>query len=331
MKGGVTMMVAAILRAAREELIPAGDVLLVVVADEEGGGDWGARWLVEHHPEQFTDVEHAIGEFGGFSLELMGRRFYPIQVSEKQRCWLRTAVHGPGGHGALVGEQLAMRRLADLLGALTGRLLPVHVTPPAGEMIGAIARALPGPARLAAAALSHDSTAPLALRLMGDRSELFQPLLRNTVSPTVVRGGTVTNVVPSRVDLELDGRLLPGFRPSDLLDELTAVVGDDFEFEVTDFEPGPQHTDMRLFDLLAEIVVSQDPEGVPIPMLLSGVTDGRYFARLGIQTYGFIPMSLPPGFGFTSLIHSADERIPLSSLEFGVDTLYELLRRYGRQ
>jgi acetylornithine deacetylase/succinyl-diaminopimelate desuccinylase-like protein len=126
----------------------------------------------------------------------------------------------------------------------------------------------------------------------------------------------------------LDGRLLPGYVPDDMITELQQFVGDDVEFEVIRHDPGPAEPDMGLFDVLAQILRRADPDGVPIPLLLPAVTDGRFFSRLGIQTYGFIPMPLPKDFDFTQTIHAANERIPVQSVGFGSDAIYELLRRF---
>ena len=101
MKGGIAMMLAAFLKAKAEGLTPPGDILLLVLSDEEAGGDYGAKYLVEEYAGLFAGVRYALGEFGGFPLYVGRRRFYPIQVAEKQRCFLRAVVRGPGGHGAL--------------------------------------------------------------------------------------------------------------------------------------------------------------------------------------------------------------------------------------
>ncbi|MBN2394277.1 MAG: M20/M25/M40 family metallo-hydrolase, partial [Anaerolineae bacterium] len=69
-----------------------------------------------------------------------------------------------------------------------------------------------------------------------------------------------------------------------------------------------------------------DPEGIPVPYLVSGVTDARHFAKLGIQSYGFIPMQLPDD--FIKTIHAADERIPVATLEWGTQVLVETLQRF---
>ena len=64
-------------------------------------------------------------------------------------------------------------------------------------------------------------------------------------------------------------------------------------------------------------------------MLQIGVTDGRFFARLGIQTYGFLPLNLPDGFEFLKLIHAADERVPADAVRFGAEAIRRAVERYA--
>lgn len=327
MKGGIAMFVAAVLRAKAENMKPAGDIVLTIVSDEEAGGDFGAKFLVEEHPEAFAGIRYALGEFGGFTLSLGNRRFYPIQIAEKQICWLRVTLRGPGGHGSLPVRGGAMAKLSRLLQQLDKRRLPVHITPPVRLMFGEIGAALGGVSGLMMGQLLNPWLTDGILNLLGERGRLFAPLLHHTVSPTILQGSDKINVIPGEVAVELDGRLLPGFGPDDLVHEVRAIVGADVEIEVIRYDPGPAEPDMGLFDSLATILKEADPYGVPIPLLLSGVTDGRFFSRLGIQTYGFTPMLLPEGFNFTQTIHSADERIPVTAVEFGAHAVYQALQR----
>ena len=329
MKGGLAMMLAAFLRAKVEGLKLPGDVVLVVVSDEEAGGNFGAKYLVEHHADLFDGIRYAIGEFGGFSLVIGKRRFYPIMVAEKQICWTKATVRGPGGHGSLPVRGGAMAKLSQLLLALDRRRLPVHVTPVARLMFGEMASALGGLIGLILRQLTNPMLTDSVLKLLGERGSLFYSLLHNTVSPTILHGSDKVNVIPGEVSVELDGRLLPGCEPDHLIAELREIVGNGVELEVVRFDPGPAEPDMGLFDTLAGILRQADPDGVPIPLLLSGVTDGRFFSRLGIQTYGFTPMSLPQDFNFTRTIHAANERIPLEALDFGADAIYKLLQGFG--
>jgi len=329
MKGGVAMMLAAFLRAKAENLALSGDVILTIVSDEETSGDLGAGFLVENHADLFDGVRYAIGECGGFSMNVGNRRFYPIMVAEKQRCSVRATVRGPGGHGSLPVRGGAMARLSQMLRRLDRHRLPVHVTPTARVMIETIARTLGGPTGLILTQLKTPALTNILLNLLGEQGRIFDPILHNTVSPTILHGSNSINVIPGEVSVDLDGRLLPGFGPDDLIAEIRRIVGGDVALETLRYNPGATEPDMELFDTLSGILGEADPEGVPVPILLSATTDGRHFARLGIQTYGFLPMRLPEDFNFTETIHTVDERIPVEALDFGTDAIYKLLQRFG--
>ncbi len=328
MKGPVAMFVSAFLRAARGELELPGDVILVVLSDEENGGDFGAKFLVEEHPELFEDVHHALGEAGGISQVVAGKRFYPIQLGEKQICWLKATVRGPGGHGAMIHRDGTMARLARMLDDLNRKRMPIHVTPIVRDMIETIAAHLPRPKRELMLALLKPAVANRVLPKLGPKMRPIETLLRNTVNATIVRGGEKVNVIPAQIDLELDGRLLPGFTPDDLIAELHGIVGDDIEVELVRHDPGPAEPDLALFEMLAGVLRELDPEGIPMPLLQGGVTDARFFAQLGIQTYGFIPMRLPAEFPVLKIVHAADERIPVAALEFGTEAVTRALQRF---
>jgi acetylornithine deacetylase/succinyl-diaminopimelate desuccinylase-like protein len=328
MKGGLAMMVAALLRAKTNGLRPAGDAVLTVVSDEEDLGEYGARYLLENHADQFDSIRYAIGELGGFSFYVGKQKFYPIQVAEKQACWLKATVRGPGGHGSLTMRGGAMARLSRLLQRLDQHRLPVHITDPVRQMVTAMTSALSFPNNLVLRQLLNPLLTDTILDLLGDRGQVFDPLFHNTVNATVVHGGDKLNVIPSEITLELDGRVLPGFGPDDLLAELRQLIGEEVGLEVTKYDPGPAEPDMGLFDTLAGVLQEADPDGVPAPLLVSGTTDARFFSRLGIQTYGFLPMNLPPDFDLSGAIHGENERIPVEAVRFGARAMYRLLERY---
>jgi acetylornithine deacetylase/succinyl-diaminopimelate desuccinylase-like protein len=329
MKGGVAMMLAAFMRAACGGTPPPGDVIICVLADEEAGSDYGANFLVSEHPDLFADVRYAIGEFGGFTMQLAGRRLYPIMVAEKQVCWTLARIHGPAGHGSLPISGGALGKLGRLLSGLDGHRLPVHVTPVVRSMVEAIAAELPAPLALPLRGLLVPRLTDRLLDVLGERARVFDPLLHNTASANVVRGGEKINVIPGEVTVELDCRLLPGFRPEDFFAELRARTGVEMELEVIRDDPVAAEPDLALFATLAETLRELDPEAKPVPMLLPGATDGRFFARLGIQTYGFLPMQLPAEMPFMNLIHAENERLPAEAIEFGTRAIGRVLERFA--
>jgi len=329
MKAGDAMFLTAFIHAHQENLPIAGDVILAFVSDEEGGGDFGARYLVEKHPDLFEGVQYALGEFGGFSFYFAGRKFYPVMVAEKQICAMCAIIRGPGGHGSLAQVGGTMARMAKAISALENEKLPVHITPELKLMVSAVSEYLPVPYHLAMRLLLHSSLSNFIIDLVGPAGRILEPLIRNNVNATMVRGGEKINVIPSEIHLGLDGRLLPGFEPQDMLAELQPILGENVEIQVERYDPGPSETDMSLFPLLKKMIENADPDGIPIPFFLAAVSDARFFSQLGIQTYGFIPMNLPPQFSFSELIHAANERIPIEALNFGTSVINNTLINYG--
>lgn len=327
MKGGIAMMLSALLRVS-EKGPPPGDVLFVVVCDEETGGEFGAEYLVKEHGALFEGARYAIGEFGGFSMQIGNRRFYPIMVAEKQHCWMKATLRGRGGHAAIPVRGGAVAKLADLLRAMDKKRLPVHITPAARWMFQGLADSLGGVKGLVLSQITKPVLTDRILPLLGEKRRLFDPLLRNTVTATVLTGSDQINVIPDKVSVDIDGRVLPGYGARDLVKEIHDTFGEDFEIEVLRFDPGPSEPDMGMFDTLAGILRQADPQGIPVPLLLSAATDARFFARLGIQTYGFTPMRLPENLDFSASIHGVDERIPIEALEFGTTAIHRLLMNF---
>lgn len=337
MKGGVAMMLAALLRAKAEGFRPAGDIILCVLADEEAGSDYGARFMVEEHAEQFEGVRYAIGEGGGSAQSILGQRFYPIMVAEKQVCWMTATLHGAGGHGSMPLRDGAMARLGRLLTTLNSSRLPVHLTPAVQAMIEAIAAAMPIDVSPRLRGLLDPAQTDAILDELAAEGvgmgRMLDALTHNTVNATVVHASDKTNVIPTLIRVELDGRLLPGYHAEQMLDEVRTLARTDpaladVEFALLRHDPVDVTPDLTLFPLLADLLREADPDATPIPSVVGGFTDGRMFARLGIQNYGFLPQNLPASYSGLSLVHGADERVPVETLTFGTDVLSRLLERY---
>ncbi len=329
MKSGVAMLVTAMLRATHAQPRPAGDLILALLVDEEAGSDFGARFLVEERADLLEGVRYSIGEGGGATQWIGGRPFYPIAVSEKQRCLIRATIRGTGGHPAFVVRGTAMEKLGRLLTALEHKRLPVHVTPVVRTMLTAMSAELPLHERLALRPALVPAFTDRLLDLFGKDADSLDPLLHNTATPTVVRGGGSTNVVATEVSVEIDGRLLPGQAAGDLVRELQALVPRVGTFEVVSEEPAVSAVpNLELYPMLAEVVREHDPGATPFPLLLPGYTDARYFAQLGIQNYGFLPLRLPPALT-TDLAHAPNERVSADGVSWGAGCIAEVIRRYG--
>ena len=222
-----------------------------------------------------------------------------------------------------------MARLGRVLTALDSSRLPVHVSTATRMMLEGMRDVLDGPLAEKMGRLLEPSQADAALDELGEAGRKLDPLLHNTANATMVSGGLKINVIPSEVTLDLDCRLLPGQTVEGLHRELRALLGSDLELETLRENPEMPEPELgAFFDALCAILREVDPDGTPIPYLVSGGTDARHFARLGIRTYGFLPHNWPADSDYESHLHDADERVPVSALDFGTEAIYQGLLRY---
>lgn len=335
MKDMVAMELGVMLALQRSGAELRRDVIFAAVADEEAGGEHGARALVEQRPDLFADAagrtaSAALNEVGGYSMTLGGRRYYTIQVAEKGIAWTRLRASGTPGHGSMPHADNAAVKLAAAVTALSGDQARrgARVIPIVADFLAAI-----GLAGVAALAESDPPGASAELtRLVADPvvRRSIDAMLRDTVTPNVVRAGSKVNVMPGAGIAEVDVRTLPGTDQAALLAHLAGVVGDDAEVESVVALPAVEWpADAEIVALMHEALREADPDGTPVPMMITPGTDAKALARLGIPCYGFAPLRLEPDVAFLSLFHGHDERVPVGALAFGLPVLATVVARYS--
>lgn len=326
MKGALAMMISSLIRVKVEGIVPSCDIIFVVVSDEEDEGEFGAKYLVEHHGGLFKNVKYAISELGGFTMYMGRKKLYPIMISEKQKCPIRLTIRGEGGHGSLPVNGGTVSRLSKILNNLNNKRLPLRINEACRVMINEFASNMSFPTNIIIKGLLNPVFSNILLDIMGEKGKAFDAILHNTLNPTIIRGGNKINVIPDKITVECDGRILPESSPEEFISDIRKVIGNSADIEVLRYIPGPAEVDMGFFDKLKKVLKEIDSEAIPLPFVVSCVTDARYFAQLGIQTYGFTPMLLPKDFEFSKLIHGVNERIPLEALNFGTNSIFKLLK-----
>jgi acetylornithine deacetylase/succinyl-diaminopimelate desuccinylase-like protein len=308
------------------------DVIFAAVADEEAGGSHGAQHWVEARPDLFSSAAGpaaaALNEIGGYSITLGDRRAYAIQVAEKGIIWTRLHATGTPGHGSMPHDQNPTIRIAAAVTRLAEA--PPSGEPPtvvreffAGLGLGAVADLVPGNPT-AAVALLHQLVPDPTMR----RS--FAAMLRDTITPTVIRVGSKMNVIPGTGMAEVDVRTLPGTDHVAFADRLRTLAGPEVEVEAVMSLPAIEApADAPIVDLMRAALQRADPEAVALPMMITPGTDAKALARLGIPTYGFCPLRLDREIPFLDLFHGHDERVPVSAIEFGVPVLEEVVTRFA--
>ncbi|MEV4834322.1 M20/M25/M40 family metallo-hydrolase [Nonomuraea sp. NPDC049486] len=317
MKGSCAMTLSTVLGMRARGQRPKRDLVLAFLADEEATGDYGSRHAVTEHRELFDGVTEAISESGGFSVTSGGHRVYPVAVGERGTAWMKLTAHGVAGHGSKPPVDNPVATLAHALSRLAAHQWPVRLTPPVAALIRELSAITGQPVDL-------DRLDAEAARL-GPLGELFKAQIRNSANPTMLAAGYKVNVVPSSAEAHVDGRYLPGLR-EEFLETLDELLGPKITREFVNLEDAPAAPyPSSFFDELAGSLVAEDPLARPVPYVMSGGTDAKSFAGLGIQGYGFAPLMLRPDLDYFGMFHGKDERVPVAGLEFGTRVLARLL------
>ncbi|WP_405914939.1 M20/M25/M40 family metallo-hydrolase [Streptomyces sp. NBC_00728] len=318
MKDMDAMMLASARSWARRGVRPARDIVMAFVADEEDTGELGAGFLVDRHTDLFEGVTTAIGESGGYSVHLPdASRLYPIAVGERGSAWMDLTARGAAGHGSRPGTDNAVATLAATLAALAGHRWPVRIVPAVAALLEGLSTRL---------GVTVDPADPASLAQLGEAAKLVEATVANTLNPTMMKAGYKHNVIPSEATAGVDGRILPGAE-EDFFATVDALLGEKVSRSFHSFAAPvfADHTSAEFAEMAAALRRA-DPQALVLPFIMSGGTDAKAFARLGIQCYGFGPGLTPPGFDVWRYVHGVDEQVLVSSLEFGVRVLEDFLR-----
>jgi acetylornithine deacetylase/succinyl-diaminopimelate desuccinylase-like protein len=320
MKGMLAMEALALILLKRRGQTPDREVILAAAADEEAGSEQGVEWLLKQDIPGLQDAEYIINEGGEGKID-NGIPVYACQNGEKGVLWVKMKVHGTPGHASMPSKDNAIARMAVLLNRI-GRYKPtVTLSETTRKFLAETAKARGVRIGHNSANLDYSLQLFLNRHFKSDRS--VQAMMHNTISPTIIRAGDKTNVLPEVCEATLDCRLVPGETPTGFLKKLKDIVNDSaVEWEVLQAaEPTESPVNTELFSIIQKTVQRFNPKAIAVPYLSPGGTDSRFFRRRGITAYGFFPVILPE----TELqrMHGIDERISLENLEQGTRILFE--------
>ena len=325
MKSQTAAEVAAALSLARSGWRPAhGDLLVVVVVDEEVGGELGAMWICEHHPDKVR-CDYLLNEGGGSNFSYDGARHYGVCVAEKGVFRFRVTTDGVAGHASIpkIGVN-ALLKMAPLLARMAARQPAFDLTEGSRALLEGLGVAPDGDP---AAALERLRTRDAGLAV------LVEPLLGVTLAPTRIWGSEKINVIPASAELRVDCRVPPGLGEEHALARIREVLGEDgYRLEFTERVIGNESpVRSPLMDAIEGWIAANDPGARIVPTMLPGFTDSRTFrdAFPGCVAYGFFPHRHMSLHDTMPLIHAADERIDVRDLGYAAsffrDVCKELL------
>ena len=318
MKNMDAMIIATVRDWARTGYVPERDIVLAFFADEEAGSNFGSHYMVKNHPEVFAGCTEAVSEVGGFSVTVAGgKRLYLIETAEKGIHWMRLTADGRAGHGSMMNDANAVTRLAEAVAKIGQFQWPQRYSKTVKAFFKRIAEETGKP-------YNEDDLRPL-LKEIGFASTMIGATLQNTANPTMLEAGYKANVIPGSASAVVDGRFIPGFE-DELNETIKSIIGEHVRVEtITRDKALEVPFEGDLVEAMCNALIKEDAAAIPVPYVMSGGTDNKALADLGIIGYGFSPLKLDADFDFTAMFHGVDERIPIEGLTFGARVLKEFL------
>ncbi len=318
MKNVDAMILAIVRNWARTGYQPKRDIVLAFFADEEAGMTYGSRYMSAKHPEVFSGCTEAISEVGGFSVTVAdGKRLYFVEAAQKGIHWMKLTAHGRAGHGSMMNDENALTELSEAVAKIGRFEWPQRYTKTVKDLFREVAR-------VTGRDFDEKDLRPL-LKEVGSTARMIGATLQNTANPTMLDAGYKANVIPGAASAVIDGRFLPGYE-EELNTTVRAIIGPDITIETVSHDIALEvDFDSPLVDAMKAALLREDPEGIPVPYMMSGGTDNKALSELGIVGYGFSPLRLPADLDFMSLFHGVDERVPIEGLRFGVRVLADFL------
>jgi acetylornithine deacetylase/succinyl-diaminopimelate desuccinylase-like protein len=314
MKDQVAAETVAGVALARSGWRPArGALKLVFVSDEETGGDVGARWLCENHPEAVR-CDMLLNEGAGSVFEYDGVRHYGVCCAEKGIFRFTITAHGEAGHASMptVGDN-ALLKLAPVLAALADPPETFEVTEAPAALLSSLGLDPADPAGSLAAIRAADP----ALHT------LAAPMFQVTLAPTMASASAKMNVIPARAQIKVDCRVPPGLGEEAARRRIAQVLGitgdgnDELSIEFTERTQGNASTmDSQLMTVIGDWVARSDPGARAVPLILPGFSDSNWFRAAFPEcvAYGFFPQRHQTLLETEPLMHNADERIDIRDL-----------------
>lgn len=324
MKAQAICQLIAFMDLAKEGVVPKRDIVYLATCDEEVGGSHGAEFILEKVPD-LRGASFVLSE-GGFMIEEDGHINAQIAVTEKQLSQFIIKAKGRGGHGSMPHGDNANEKVVEAAARVLSHKWPMKRTAITSAYIKGT---------LEGKVIERSEFPPLDKALKNrkwkgylESNEIYNAILRNTLTLTILKGGEKVNVIPTESEAYFDARLLPGERHESFFRKISRLAGSDVEIERIGEgigEPGPSRYGTVYFRGIGECVRSLRGKHTPVlPYIMTGATDLRYFRNLGIPSYGFFPITLTRE--ELARMHGKDERISLVNIREGLEGCRRIIK-----
>ena len=224
MKGTVAAQAMTLILLRRAGVRLAGDLIFAAGADEESGGDWGFRWLAEHHADELR-ADYGLNEGGGGQSRAGRRIANRVQASEKIYVDFTLEATNKGGHSSQPQPENAIYEMTDALSKIGKFAFEVklnEVTRTYFERMAGLEQGQVAADFKAVAQATPDQAAVARLSAV----PLYNAMLRTTCVATMLTAGHAPNALPQKATANVNCRIFPGHNLDDVRQSLVQAIAD---------------------------------------------------------------------------------------------------------
>lgn len=329
-KGMLAANLAAFIYLKRTNARLNRDVIFLATASEEGGGDASIKMLIAKYWDKIA-AKYSINEGGNVFVKNGKAQYVAVQASEKVAMNITVTAKGTSGHASIPVKDNAVTHLAAAVEKIGNYQAPVHLTTIVRRYFEGIAPLEDDELAKWIRSIETPDRGEHATRVLADANPMWNAMMRDTISPTMLSSGVRANVIPSEASATLNVRLLPGNTITALMSALNKLVNDPAVTLEVQKDGGLAAPDSSLeTDFYAAIVKASAEEfgGVPVlPFQSTWATDSAQLRLHNVQAYGLVPFPLTEE--DLKRMHGDDERIPAAAFAKGVSWTVRLLNEFA--
>ena len=329
-KGMLAANLAVFIALKRSNAHLNRDVIFLATDDEEQGGDASIKILISKYWDKFA-AGYALNEGGEVFVKNGKVQYVAVQASEKVPMNVVAVARGTSGHASRPTKDNAVVHLAAAVAKIGTYSPPVHFTTIVRRYFEQLASVETDELAKWMRALETTDRGEHAQKVISETSPLWNSMLRDSVTPTMLSAGVRNNVIPAEARANLNIRLLPGNTIDVLLADLTKLVNDpQIKFEIqpdAGLAAPPSSLESDFYATISKVAAAQFANAPVLPFQSTGATDSAQLRLHNVQAYGLLPFPLAEE--DYQRMHGDDERIPLASFTKGVGVLARIVAEFA--
>lgn len=327
-KSTMACALSALELALKKGYVPKNDLYLCFGSNEEVYGnsqveiikDFEAKGIKPHF---VFDEGGAIlnGAFPGIKEDVAF-----LGMAEKPMVNIKLTLESNGGHSSTPRKNGPVVRLSRAIVKLEENPMEPNMSATVSELLNILGRHMPFYFKLIFANmwLFKGLVKKLFVKLSADT----RALLTSTFAFTMLNGGTQTNIIPNKVEANINVRI----SPFDNVDKIVAHIKKtikDKDIVVTPYDETPGYPECSFktegYEIIRETVIETYPNTLVTPFLNVGGSDGKHWCRICPCVIRFSPFKVTNE--ERAGIHGNNEKIKVETLKKCLEFYERLLEK----